>query len=300
MTRFTHTSFPALYSIVLSVSLAFAGCSSDEPSSVANDTLSETNAANTASAENVFYYIPSPIEMADLLRRAGAGYDKDLPNQPENVSRYTTTTSQALNLGIYGADLSFAGIMNQTAETMTFMNCANKLAEGLHVSAAFSPSLRDRLEANMSSRDSVLNIITNAYWDCDALLHENNQQYASALMIAGGWIEGLYLACRVAEKTNNNEIRIRIAEQRFSLDKLINLLNSHKNADLQALAADLKELKAVYDKLPAPPETSATEENGITVIGAEDDVKPISLNALEFKAIYDKVKAIREKIVTRT
>jgi hypothetical protein len=300
MTRFTRiTSVPVRLAVFV-CALAFAGCNNDDTSSTVNDTLPEINAANTASAENVFYYIPSPIEMADLLRRAGAGYDKDILNQPENVSRYTSTTSQALNLGIYGADLSFAGIMNQTAETMMFMNCANKLANGLHVSSAFSPSLHDRLEANMSSRDSVLNIITNAYWDCDALLHENNQQYASALMIAGGWIEGLYLACRVAEKTNNNEIRIRIAEQRFSLDKLIDLLNSHNNADLQALAVDLTELKDIYDKLPSPPETNAKEENGITVIGAEDDVKPVSLNALEFKAIYDKVTAIRQKIVTRT
>jgi hypothetical protein len=300
MTRIKFAASPALYVFALLAALAFAGCTNDETSNTVSDTLTDANAANTASAENVFYYIPSPIEMADLLRRAGAGYDKDLPNAPENVSRYTTTTAQALNLGIYGADLSFAGIMNQTAETMTFMSCTNKLAEGLHVTAAFSPALRNRLEANMGSRDSVLNIITNAYWDCDALLHENNQQYASALMIAGGWIEGLYLACRVAEKTNNNEIRIRIAEQRFSLDKLIDLLNSHKNADLQALAADLLELKKEYDKLPAPPETSAKEENGITVIGAEDDIKPVSLNALEFKAIFDKVKVIRQKIVTRT
>ncbi|MCU0435594.1 MAG: hypothetical protein MUC87_19195 [Bacteroidia bacterium] len=300
MTHFTHTAFPAFRMAVFACLLALAACGGEENTAATTDTLPDNDTAQTASAENVFYYIPSPIEMADLLRRAGAGYDKDLPNLPDNVSRYTSTTSQALNLGIYGADVSFSGIMGQTAETMTFMSCANKLAEGLHVSSAFPPALRDRLETNMGSRDSVLNIITNAYWDCDALLHENNQQHASALMIAGGWIEGLYLACRVAEKTNNNEIRIRIAEQRFSLDKLIDLLNSRKHNDLTALANELKELQAIYAKLPPPAATTAKEENGITVIGAEDDVKPVSLNALEFKAIFDKVKAIREKIVTRT
>jgi hypothetical protein len=264
------------------------------------DTVLSTDSAASSSAENVFYYIPSPIEMADLLRRAGANYDKDLANKSENVSRYSSSSAQALNLGIYGADLSYAGIFSQNAESMTFMTCANKLAAGLHVSSAFNPELRSRLEANMSSRDSVLSIITTAYWDCDAVLQENNQQHASALMIAGGWIEGLYLACRVAEKTNNNEIRIRIAEQRFSLDKLIELLEKQKHSDAQTLVSDLKELQSIYAKLPPPADVNSAEENGITVIGSDDDAKPVSLNALEFKEIADKVKSIREKVISRT
>jgi hypothetical protein len=300
MTTHTRMTLASAGFLLITFSLAFPACSDKEVHTNDGDHVISTDSATASSAENVFYYIPSPIEMADLLRRAGASYDKELTNRADNVSRYSSSSAQAINLGIYGADLSYAGIFGQNAESMTFMNCANKLASGLHVSSAFNPELRNRLEANMSSRDSVLNIITTAYWDCDAVLQENNQQHASALMIAGGWIEGLYLACRVAEKTNNSEIRIRIAEQRFSLDKLIELLEKQKHNDAQTLVADLKELQAIYAKLPPPQDVKSTEENGITVIGSDDDTKSASLNALEFKAITDKVKSIREKLVSRT
>ena len=83
------------------------------------------------SAENVFIYIPSPIQTADLLKQAGATYDADLLNKPENTSLYTTTASMALNMGVYGSDLAFAGIFNQNNETIKFMDCDWALDGGI-------------------------------------------------------------------------------------------------------------------------------------------------------------------------
>lgn len=254
------------------------------------------------SAENVFIYIPSPIQTAELLKQAGAKYDADLLNNPNNASLYTTTASMALNMGVYGSDLAFAGIFNQHEETIIYMDCTRKLADGLHVLAAFNDDRKTRLENNINNRDSVLSIITDSYWDCDAMLQDNEQSHASALMIAGGWIEGLYLACRVAESTNSNEIRVRIVEQRPSLDKLIILLDKQAHNDVAAISAQLKELKAIFDKLPKTEDGALKEtkdpESGVSVIEAENPVEPRSLNALEFKQILDKVTAIRSGIIS--
>jgi hypothetical protein len=255
------------------------------------------------SAENVFVYVPSPIETANLLKMAGAKYNKDLLNAPQNNSKYSTTASRALNLGVYGTDLAFAGIFDQHAETMVYMDCTGKLADALHVSAAFDAERHKRLENNMNNRDSVLSIITDSYWDCDALLHENKQQYASALMIAGGWIEGLYLACKVAEETNNNDIRIRIVEQGSSLDKLIILLDKQDNAEVKTVADDLRDLKKLFDALPeqkhGPTVVTTDTINGITTIGDDSAPAPVSLNALEFKGILDQTSKIRNGIINR-
>lgn len=285
--------------LLLSLSLAACSGSNDEHTAPVSDSTTLDSVTGT-NAENVFYYIPSPIEMADLLRRAGATYDKSMLNAPENASRYSSSSAQALNLGVYGADLSFAGIFGKNAEALAYMSCANKMAVGLHISAAFNEQTHNRLESNMSNRDSILTIITDAYWDCDALLQENKQPHASALMIAGGWIEGLYLACRVAETTNNNEVRVRIAEQRFSLDKLIGLLETQQNADVMAVVVELKKLQVIYAQLPPPAETDSHEEGGVVVIGSDDDAKPASLNALEFKKIADTIKEIRERVIERS
>lgn len=255
------------------------------------------------SAENVFIYIPSPIQTAELLKQAGAKYDAGLLNAPDNLSRYTSTAALALNMGVYGSDLAFAGIFNQQAEITKYMDCTRKLADGLHVSAAFSDDRKTSLENNINNRDSVLNIITDSYWDCDAMLQDNDQAYASALMIAGGWIEGLYLACRVAESTNSNEIRIRIVEQRSSLDKLIILLDKQEHSDVVPVADELRELKVIFDKLPKDSDGALKEttdpNTGVSVIEAENPTEPRSLNSLEFKQILDKITKIREGIVTR-
>jgi hypothetical protein len=254
------------------------------------------------SAENVFIYIPSPIQTAELLKQAGAKYNAELLNNPDNTSLYTTTASMALNMGVYGSDLAFAGIFGQNAETMKYMDCTRKMADGLHVMAAFSDDRRSRLENNINNRDSVLNIITDSYWDCEAMLQDNDQSHASALMIAGGWIEGLYLACRVAESTNNNDIRIRIVEQRASLDKLIILLDKQQHDDVTPISTQLKELKVIFDKLPKQTDGGLKETKdpvtGVSVIEAENPTEPRSLNALEFSQILDKVTEIRNSITS--
>lgn len=254
------------------------------------------------SAENVFIYIPSPIQTAELIKQAGAKYNSELLNNPDNASLYTTTASMALNMGIYGSDLAFSGIFNENAQTIKYMDCTRKMADGLHVLAAFSDDRKTRLENNINNRDSVLGIITDSYWDCDAMLQDNEQGHASALMIAGGWIEGLYLACRVAESTNSNDIRIRIVEQRASLDKLIILLDKQEHNDVVPISNQLKELKVIFDKLPKTADGALTEtkdpESGISVIEAESPTEPTSLNALEFKQILDKVTEIRTGIVS--
>lgn len=293
------------HSILFAGAICFAvscGQSSTETSENTDDSAVIDLNNEVVSAENVFIYIPSPIQTADLLKQAGATYDADLLNKPDNTSLYTTTASMALNMGVYGSDLAFAGIFNQNNETIKFMDCTRKMADGLHVSSAFSDDRKTRLENNINNRDSVLSIITDSYWDCDAMLQDNDQSHASALMIAGGWIEGLYLACRIAESTNNNDIRIRIVEQRPSLDKLIILLDKQQHNDVTAVSTQLKELKVIFDKLPKNSDGALKEtkdpESGVSVIEAENPTEPRSLNALEFKQILDKVTAIRTSIVS--
>jgi hypothetical protein len=296
--------FPHLIFFALSCGV-ITSCNdaNEDPAVEGSDSSTIDMNQDVVSAENVFVYVPSPIETAGLLKDAGAKYDADILSLPQHVSRYSTTASQALNLGVYGTDLAFAGIFDQHAETMLYMDCTSKLADALHISSAFNAERSRRLEANMNNRDSVLSIITDTYWDCDALLHENHQPQASALMIAGGWIEGLYLACKVAEETNNNEIRIRIAEQRSSLDKLIVLLDKQHHADVEPVAVELKKLKVLFDALPKSsgksPNTTTDVSTGVTTIGDDTSIPTLSLNSLEFNNILNQVSSIRNGIVNR-
>lgn len=249
-------------------------------------------------SRKIFYTIPSPMETAALLKRAGAAYDARIPNDVRNVDRYTTASKQALNLGVYGADLSYASVHNQTQESMFYTSCSKRLAENLGVTGVFNESVLERMERNMNNRDSLLDIISTTYWDVDAYMKENGRENISALMITGGWVEGLYIATQVAAEKGSLELRQRVAEQKHSLNDLIGLLNTYPDdptlagprADLQALA------ELFLPVMTGSAGESVTVENGVTVVGA-GQTTPAAITDEQFTAIRDKVAEIRNNYI---
>ena len=210
-----------LFASYIAITLAFVACGSSatETNTVDPvDTADATSKVKDVKAQNVFYSIPSPIETTTLLKAAGAKYDAKILNPIENVAKYESVASKAMNLGIYGSDLSFTSIFDQTQESMLYLRCTNKLASGLGISGAFDESTTSRIEANMQNRDSLLSIISDSYWNADAYLKDNGQPGVSALIVAGGWMEGLYIAVKIANTTKNQAIITRIGEQKLSLD----------------------------------------------------------------------------------
>ena len=64
------------------------------------------------------YPIPTAFEVIKLINNAGATYILSLSNPVENVDKYFTEKSKAINLGIYGADLSYASTYQMKQETI--------------------------------------------------------------------------------------------------------------------------------------------------------------------------------------
>ncbi len=177
-------------------------------------------------------------------------YDKgvQLFNNPDDVSRYLLESSRALNLGVYGADLNVASIYDQTQESMLFFKCVSIIAKSIGVSNSFDENMGDRMTANQSNRDSTLSIITQAFKSADETLRKNNRPGTSSLLVAGAWIEGLYVACQTAKETKNEPIVKEIFAQKESLDNLLELLQSSKLPDETAyVLEDLKALKTIID-----------------------------------------------------
>lgn len=296
-----HIISTIVLGLVISMCISSCNENSEGNYTVINDTSIIGVNKKIVAAENIIVYVPSPIETAGLLKEAGAKYNTILLNSPNNLSKYATLPALTLNLGVYGTDLAFASIFDQRADIVTYMNCTKKLANALTISSAFDASKNIRLERNMNNRDSVLSIITDAYWDCDALFQENNQPHASSLMVAGGWIEGLYLACKITENTNNNAIRVRIVEQRSSLDKLILLLEKQNHPDSQKIATELKKTKLLYDELPTPADkkiiVSTDNTASVTTIGDDNETENNKIDSIIIKKIINQVKITRNNII---
>jgi len=248
--------------------------------------------------ENIFYSVPSPIETATLIQEAGVPYNKDYLNDIQKVSKYTTTGDKALNLGIYGSDLSFTSIYDQTQESMLYLKCANNLANGLGISGAFDENTANRLEANKSNRDSLLGIISESFWTADSYLKDNERPGTSSLIIAGGWVEGLYIATKLLETGKNKDIEMRIAEQKFTLDNLVNMLKRYDfDETVAGMHKSLLDLKTVYDGVQVTKSKSVSTtdaKTGVTTIGGGSK---LSITSEQLKAISDKIQVIRAKII---
>lgn len=261
----------------------------------AEDTLVNKDVRNEKT-EKIFYAIPSPMETASLLKKAGAAYNMDLLNPVKNVDNYTSTAKMALNLGVYGSDLSYTSVFEQTQESMFYTGCAQKLADKLDISGAFDEATMERMEANMEHRDSLLSIISETYWVVDAYLKENDRDNTSALIITGGWIEGLYIASQVALAQPTDELKQRIAEQKLSLGDLTDLVGTYESdADLEMVLTDLNKLNEAFAEVETnSSDASLSEEGGVAVIGGGGSA---TLTDEQLASVAAVVKEIRDSYI---
>lgn len=281
--------------------LLFAIFSCGGESTVQDDNLTtESNSDLTNEridkAKKVFYTIPSPYETALIFESSGVSYNIGLLNPIDNVSNYSTSVKQALNFGVYGADLSYANIFDQSQQCMFYMNCAKKLADQLGVTAAFDAETIERIERNLNNRDSLMNIINDSYFIADSHLKENQQDYLSALIIAGGWIEGLYLGSATLKKDKPSEAIMKaIADQKYAMESLIELMDLYNNEDVNKLKTKLTTLKSSFDKITeTSTATSVNNEKDVAVIGGGTSLTYTPEIIFE---IAQNVKTLRNEII---
>ncbi len=203
-------------------------------------------------AKQIFYSLPSPLESAMLIKSSGATFDEHLLNPVNNTTKYTTNKNLALNLGIYSTDLSYASLFDQAQITITYMEAAKKMADGLGILDAIDKSTIDRLEENINNRDVILDIISETFMSSTSFLKENDRQALSSLVMVGGWIEGLYIATQLVndKPIEGSKIVDRIVDQKLSLDMVMKLLESNKNnEDVSGIISEMNDLKITYDKI---------------------------------------------------
>jgi len=227
----------------------------------------------TEKIENIFFNIPSPLETINILQQAGASYEWNLPLDPKLVDSYSSSTEQAIAMGVYSADLNYASVFNQSNDMYLFLACAERLGETLGVGQVFTKEVTDRIEYNIENKDSMQIIISETFWELDANLHEAGRETVSALIICGGWLEGVHLATQLLVlNPGNTEIKTRIAEQKYSINNLIMLLDSYSgNASLEDITNSYKELGALFAQIEEEKVDSKNkvDEDGLPIIGKQ-------------------------------
>jgi len=251
-------------------------------------------------AEKIFNALPSPLESAILIKSAGARFDESLLNPLGNTNKYATNKSMALNLGIYTCDLSFASLYEQTQLIIDYMNAAKKMADGLGILKAIDQATIDKLEENINNSEVIMEIVSETFLNSNSYLEDNGQPALAAMVLVGGWVEGLYISTQLVDMKdfNGNKLVGRIIDQKLSIGILINLLESSKgNPAVDELIAQVNKLKLVFDKISittSPVRSEFDKTSNTTVLKSEikTDMTPEV-----FKELSATVSEIRNSFV---
>lgn len=194
--------------------------------------------------------ISSPVETAALIKRLKVPFDKDLMIPAKAAENFNTNFQMALGLGLYGTDLGYLNMFEKTSEVLSYISVVKDLADGIQVGQFFDFNSLKRLATNNESLDSLIVISQQSYNGIDKYLRETNRSSLSIVIVTGVWVEGMYLASRVAQQTKNTQMVETVADQKVVLATLLPLLRMYESdANIKALADNIESLKALYDQV---------------------------------------------------
>lgn len=244
--------------------LVLIACNNNVPN---KDKIQDTITGNNTEyafnkAREIFYSLPSPVETAMVLENTDVEYDDGFLLAVKYVDLYDKSDDQALNLGIYAADLSYITMFDRQQQSIEYLTACKKLVEKLGLLNVIDDSVISKLNENILDRSAAMNIISEQFININAYFEENNREVSATLMILGGWVEGLFLSVNLigTKVSDNTDLAQMIYDQQISLDDLISLMNVYKKEpEISKHISDLYELKLIYNKM----ETPMSQENFI-------------------------------------
>lgn len=237
--------------LVILMTACHSNNSSSSAASSKDSTLAKTAPTVAPPAEDsVNVLLPSPLQIGSIFKNAGLVYMPGITDSIKETSQFNSTYSQAINMGIYGADLSYCVLNKKTQDALNYMKLLHSLGDKLGFGNVFeSNSLAKRFQDNLNSEDSLTSIIADLQMNADTYLTTNKQQYISAVTFAGAWVESMYIGSKVYEQKKNANISERISEQMNILDNLVKTLNQYKGQDshIGAMVSSLKAIEENYN-----------------------------------------------------
>lgn len=209
------------------------------------------------------FKIPPPSEIPYLLQASGAPFNNGLVNSRDGLDQYTTQNDKAaLNLGIYAADIGYLTSYDQTQQAIDYLAACKTLSDDLGLIGTFDAELLEKFEKNISNKDSLTHLLDETMKESQKYLQDASRKQLSSLVMAGSFIEGLYIATgliksypkNILPEDNRNLVLTPIMrvvlDQENSVSEMIRMLESAEQTEtVVAIRDDLKTLEDTYKKL---------------------------------------------------
>ena len=225
-----------------------------------NISSKEITQVNTPILVYTKYDLPLPVDFYRFLKKQDSpeNYSKYL-NPVQNLEKYISSKKKGVNFGIYTSDLAYCTVFGKTQKSIDYFSVTEELADALHISKGYNMTMVQRLNNNINNNDSLHTIASKAYWNACNFLEANDEVNILPLIIAGGWMETIYLAVvSVDEKNPPQDFLKRLSDEKESLQNLIQYLldvvmdsNTFEiNSDIQELGTKFNTIREIYNEIP--------------------------------------------------
>jgi len=256
----------------------------------------------TEAVKSITENISSPVEIAALIKDLGVPFNKDYLAPTEFVKDYNTNYAQAFALGVFSADLGYLNMYNKTGSVIDYLTTLKDLANSINVGQFFDFSTLKRLASNSSNIDSLKYISVHSFNQIDQSLRQRKRGNLSALIIAGAWIEGIYITIQVSKIKPDPKLTEKIGEQKIILADLMTLLVSYaKDPIFKNYVNEFNIIKSKFDEVKITYEqgepVSMVENGMLTVV--QKDKSIVHITTQQLNEISDIVEGVRNRLIRK-
>jgi len=244
--------------------------------------------------------ISSAVETAALIKGLKVPFNRDYLASTKYSDNFSTNHSKAFALGIYGCDLGYLNMYEKTSLVLDYISTIKSLADGIQVGQFFDFATLKRLATNNDNLDSLIYLSQQNFNKIDSYLRETNRSNLSVVIVAGVWVEGLYLSTRVSQDISSTKINETIGEQKDILNILIPVLNVYRqDPNISKLIKDLESIKKLYENVKITTENGEPEMIEINgeVTFMQKDIQTIEMSDETLQAIISTVQELRNKLI---
>ena len=296
--------FLKLSSIAAISFLAVSCANADSDQAIVEEEVVEevVNEVSEDPIDEIFYQVPSPNDLFNVLKDADISYNKDILNDLSLVETFNTKKSKALNFGVYAADLAYVSSLGQIGDASNFFETIRSLSKELEIENAMNDVIYARIQENLdaSNPDSLFSLSNETYYKAYAYLDDNDRGDVLGMIVIGGWIEGLNIILNVQEYKENSDVVQRIADQRLTLENLLVFTSRIQNEDLDNIISELAPIEELFSSLEISEEadfSAEKSEEGVMMFGGGSTV---SINEEQFNKLKSIVGDLRSSIVDGT
>lgn len=226
-------------------------CKDEETNHIDNDSI-----VDTVEKQNVIYVqysIPLPINLFEIIEKKSY-FRPEIMSSLSIKDKYLTQVQNAVNLGVYSADLAYCTIFENGQNTIEYSDAASYFANNLSIEDAYGEPYIKRLEQNINNKDSLVIISNEAYNTACNYLNQKGIYNVLPFVIYGAWIESMYLMCN-SDNSSVEELKNIIIKKESSIDNMITYMYDvqvetsayYYNKELKSIIYDLKSLEDIFE-----------------------------------------------------